>query len=71
MPKAKSLLFEPGSTGLERIYRREPVGGKTPGSFAPSDFCLNQDVPGLERIYRRDPVGGKTLESFAPPRIFV
>jgi hypothetical protein len=56
---------------LERIYRRDPVGGKTLGSFAPSDFCLNQDVPGLERINRRDPVGGKTLESFAPPRIFV
>jgi hypothetical protein len=49
MPKAYSLVFEPGFTGLERIYRRDPVGGKPSGSLAPCVFFLNQYLPFAHR----------------------
>jgi hypothetical protein len=45
MPKAYSLVFEPGFTGLERIHRRDPVGGKPSGFLASCVFFLDQDLP--------------------------
>ena len=44
-PQAYSLVFEPGFTGLKRIHRKDPVGGKPSGSLATHVFFLNQDLP--------------------------